>query len=575
MGLETEYGVKLSVQARRSGYQIDIQQFITDLEEEIPVASAVRNPHRFFLANGGCVSFEYGASAEARDPLIESATPECNSPRALLTYQIANEQLIAETLEKTCHDVDAGLIKSCSDAHGHCFGQHESYEVEIGRGWRLHAWRAGLIGLLPVLILYRLTSAIWFLLIWMLAAIHGYCSLWYAGVAMHVAQWWNRTKSPSSPSEQLDAPEFEPTENDGPSPWLGGRRSVRWVIVCAFGLRLLHTPLAGLLWLNIWCFALRPQRRMLNAFFASRCIIDGAGHLDRDNRFWISQRGSVVNAIIGYGSYRSSRPIFRCDSWLRELCSGAPWSPRGYFQLFRSRQRVEIAIGDSGLCEQSQYVRIGATTLVLDLVERRTNIFLPELVDPVGAIGRFSRDWMMLSSVSDKTRTQWTALDIQHAYAAAVRSMLQSASQVPIEAWKILDQWQTTINQLRPSDDETHAPRSMLGRIDWLSKLWLLQQLPPSASWQLRKKVDIRYHELGENGYHRRLTENLKLAPILDEAEIAKARRVPPAGSPASQRGYLIREFSDPDAELNVDWSHATYRVEGVKKRSQFVGSAT
>lgn len=110
----------------------------------------------------------------------------------------------------------------------------------------------------------------------------------------------------------------------------------------------------------------------------------------------------------------------------------------------------------------------------------------------------------------------------------------------------------------------------MLGRIDWLSKLWLLQQLNPSTSWQIRKKVDIRYHELTECGYHRRLLQTLKLAPIIDGEEVARAKRVPPVGSPAMQRGYLIREFSDADAQLAVDWSYATYKVEGQSKRTRF-----
>jgi hypothetical protein len=161
-------------------------------------------------------------------------------------------------------------------------------------------------------------------------------------------------------------------------------------------------------------------------------------------------------------------------------------------------------------------------------------------------------------------------LDIQHAYTASVRQMLQSKSNVPIEAWKILDQWQSTLNQLHPTDDEDNLPRTMLGRIDWLSKLWLLHQTNTDATWQARKKIDLRYHELSVNGYHRRLSETLELAPILDPFDISRSKRTPPVASPATQRGYLIREFSDPECKLHVDWTHAEFVIEGKKRRVEF-----
>jgi proteasome accessory factor A len=345
--------------------------------------------------------------------------------------------------------------------------------------------------------------------------------------------------------------------------------SSRWLNWCATGLRVLHMPIAWALWLNIYWFALLPQRRHLAAFFASRCIIDGSGFLDRENRYWISARSATVNSTIGFGSYRNERPIFRCDSWLRGLCTDSDWTFRFYRKLFRSRQRIEIAIGDSGLCEQSQYVRLGATSLVFDLVELSTCV-TPRLKNPIEAIQRFAKDWMLLASAADGARRQWTALDIQHAYAANVRAMLQTKENVPLEAWKVLDQWQTTLNQLRPTDDEINLPRSMLGRVDWLSKLWLIHQMKSDSTWAVRKKIDLRYHELSDEGYHYRLNQMLGLAPLLMADEKSRARRNPPAESPALKRGYLIREFSESDSQLRVDWTYAELVLEGRLKQVEF-----
>lgn len=574
MGFETEYAIKVNSEARKAGFQLDFHRFIGSLSNEIPLAPSIRNPFRFFLANGGCVSLEHGSSASIRHALLESATPECTSPRELIAYQIANERLLAETIESTFVETDACLLKGCSDAHGHLYGQHESYEVEIASSWRLSAWRIGLILLLPLLLCYRIAAALWISIIWLAA--NATTQIYrspktisaIATFAFRKTKAWLQKQPMEYADEDVPSTLAERLRRIHPVDPLG--MSPRWLSLCAFGLRVLHAPLAMAFWFNIYLFALVPHRRHLSAFFASRCVVDGAGFLDPENRFWLSLRSSLTTTTIGFGSYRNSRPIFRCDPWLRNLCSDSFFSLSSYLNLFNSRQRIEIALGDSGLCEQSQYVRVGATSLALDLVESGHTQNLPRIRDALGAMRRFARDWMLLCSVPDRDRKQWTALELQHAYAAAVRNMLQDTQYVPQEAWKILDQWQTTLNQLGPSEDEKDLPRSMLGRVDWLSKLWLLDQINRDSPWNVRKKVDLRYHELSANGYQWRLMQMLQIAPIIDQQEIDRARRLPPQGTPAIKRGYLIREFANTDANLHVDWNVAVYWLEGKRQSSRF-----
>jgi len=458
---------------------------------------------------------------------------------------------LSEIVSTSYSQEDAHLLKGSADAHGHTYGQHESYEMRIASGATLVFWRLGLLLMFPPLVAYRITAVVWFLMVWVASRLTGFGR--------------RRALKPNSTKPKENSPETKPRTANASRLSLGPQ----WISICACGLHLMHRPLAWMLWLNIFCFALRPQRKHLLAFLASRCIIDGAGYLDKENRFWVSARASTINSVVGFGSYGRSCPFLRCDSWLRGLCVGPWWTLGNYLQLFVATQRVEIAIGDSGLCEQSQYVRFGSTALVLDLIET-TVPKVPRLKSPVDAIGRFARDWMLLTGATDRSKRQWTSLDIQHSYAASVRQMLQSKSNVPIEAWKILDHWQSTLNQLHPTDDEANLPRTMLGRIDWLSKLWLLHQTSIDATWQARKKIDLRYHELSSRGYHRRLIETLELAPILDPIDVSRSKRTPPLNSPATRRGYLIREFSSPESSLHVDWTHAEFIFEGKKRTVNF-----
>lgn len=572
MGLETEYAIRGTQKSRSTDRAtFDFRTFAYQLEQKLPLANSFRNPYRVFLANGGCTSLEHGLSTDLTNVLLESATPECRSPRELLTYQIAMEELLEWSVQETFREHDAHMLKGSADANGHTYGQHESYEMRIAKGWWLVGWRLGLVLLFPIVIAYRFAAAIWIAFIWILGQATTQLAMVQRRISMLIGNTSKRHLPIPSPNKAL---------------W---SLHPRWIGLCAGGLRVLHIPIAWFLWINIYCFALVPHRRHLSAFFASRCIIDGAGYLDHENRYWVSVRSAMVNSVIGYGSYGNQRPIFRCDSWLRALCVGNFWSIGSYFTMFRARQRVEIAIGDSGLCQQSQYVRIGATALVLDLVEK-SSPKVPRLKSVIEAIGVFAKDWMLVATVAKwrDTKTpgvellspevdshtnpelKCSALDIQHDYAAAVRHFLQSRSNIPIEAWKILDLWQTTLNQLHTIDEESHVQKNMLGRIDWLSKLWLLHQMKTEVNWQVRKKIDLRYHELSKEGYYRRLIEMLEIPPVIDANEIVRAKRSPPQNSPATRRGYFIREFSDLESKLTVDWTRAVFFVDGEKQDVRF-----
>lgn len=611
LGLECEFFVRHPDGVKRDSVA-DYLELVTAISRQLPIAPSQSSPVRHFMANGSNVSLETGASADLTSSLFETATPECTSPRDVVAYALANEQLLESAFAKRRSPKDWALIKSNSDAHGHTLGQHESYDMQIASGgWRI-AWWLGLLALLPGLLVYRLIAMVW------MAVVYG---LW--GIEQWGLSVWNRYRTngpvatdPSTSKQRTDSSQpqssdLQPigrsrrTEQDfdtaddllgeedvasgvhakmatGPSQGFGeddGERiavpafsiSTRWMQVAAFGLRCLHQPIAFWFGVLIRCVALRPQRRILGAFFASRCVIDGAGYVDDERRFWVSHRASLVDRIIGFGSYGETRPMFRCDAMLREMFAGSPWSLTRYFRLFRRRQRIELAIGDSGMCQQSQYLRFGMTALALDWAEYARPTAAPQLRSTLQAMREFSKDWMLVRTVPDRRGIGQSAKDIQRGYLRQIKQWLDARNDVAPEAWEIIEQWQTTLNQMvmKPSDTGD-LPMLLVGRIDWLSKLWVLHQLEPDTAWQVKKKIDIRYHELSEHGYHRQLAEFLQLAPIVRDEEIERARRAPPTNSPACRRGNLIRELAADASELRVDWRTAQYVLDGVEYHVRF-----
>ena len=161
---------------------------------------------------------------------------------------------------------------------------------------------------------------------------------------------------------------------------------------------------------------------------------------------------------------------------------------------------------------------------------------------------------MLISKVSDRDRVQWNSLDVQREYLQAARKFLQRHWQVPVEAWEVIQLWESTLENLRQSRHDPDARHWLLGRVDWLSKKWLMDQVALDANWSVRKKVDLRYHELSCEGYLYKLQDALKIHSSLEEAQVERAMRNPPTGTPACKRGYLIREFSSADEYIRVDW---------------------
>lgn len=609
LGLETELYRRLPA---REGYNSlnDFKSVLLSLQRQLPIA---RSEHtlRWFLANGSSISLELGATADVSHALFEVATPETLSPRELVAYQLANEQLLADTHSGNSELSPGPWIKANFDAAGHTLGQHESYDMCIARGGWLLGWWIGLLAALPLLLLYRISSLFWIAICFGIKKATS--EFRYITRELFKKQPTDSSSNPynakvSNELNQRSQPPSEATEPLSATNLTGWNvlwgiefNANEWLLVAA-GLRVLHAPLVFCFGLLINLVALRPHRRKLSAFLASRCILDGAGYLDDESRFWISLRAASVDRMIGFGSYNKHRPLFRCDPMLRALLDAPAWSINEYLGLFRPTQRIELSIGDSGMCQQAQWLRFGTTALMLDWVEQSSANQAIELRSVVQAVQGYARDWMLVRSAPDKLGNEYKAKEVSRHYLRALKRWLEQQSDVPREAWEIIEQWQTTLNQLVLSPNNitegshSELPMMLVGRLDWVSKLWLLQQFSPpkssiapaqntldatlsndnknesKVSKDIRKKIDLRYHELSPQGYYRQLEATLENAPIISERELNRARRSPPSGSSAWRRGSLIRELqgADQQSDLVVEWHKARYRLEGQEYRVRF-----
>ena len=113
--------------------------------------------------------------------MIEGATPECRGPRQVLIYQRAQDHLLSESARSAAVAGHFQLVKNDRDAQGNVYGAQENYEAQIGTGLGLFAWRAGLVLMFPLVVLYWITFFV------MIALLLGYLAL--AGIIYLFAHW--------------------------------------------------------------------------------------------------------------------------------------------------------------------------------------------------------------------------------------------------------------------------------------------------------------------------------------------------------------------------------------------------
>jgi hypothetical protein len=544
IGLETEYALWIprSTPPTRTNRHALFLELVAALSRKIPCAAARSMKEGVFHAGGGAVWFETERPAMGGG-LIEGATPECRSPRQLLAWQRAQDALLAEAAE-AAFGTRVRLLKNDRDAEGNLYGAQESYEATLATGWRLALWRVALVGLLPLALVTWLCLKLVDLLVTVYA-------LLATAVYLTAERWLPRPEWLARLLFGCSVKELASQTPTGPV-WLESILSVTARVVTA--------PLALLLFAVLWLTAFVPIRRQLTPLLVSRAILGGSGWLDEQGHFWLADKAPGINCVSGFGGLLGDRPLYCLGHFFKAIYAEAWHAPRQYWRLWSGRQRLQIALGDSNLAEMSEYLRVGTTLLVLDMIEAGELPPVPPLKHPIRALRTVCSDPSLSARVELAGGLKVTALEIQRFYLEACHRFLSRRPDAPAEARELLRFWEQTLDAL--STD----PQQLVGTLDWVTKRMLLDRAGRGAGWEVRKKIDLRYHELSADGYFQQLRRAGVVRGLVSEAEIAHARRNPPSGTPALVRGRYIREFATDDAPIAVHWD-AIYLGQGPDQR--------
>lgn len=291
------------------------------------------------------------------------------------------------------------------------------------------------------------------------------------------------------------------------------------------------------------------QLGFLAAHLASAIVYTGQGKVGSENGapavdYQISQRADFIEKLVGIETtYR--RPLINTR---RESHAGP------------SLERLHLIPFDTTLCPTSVLLKVGATQLVLAMIEDGICETCALLDDPVTAIGEFSHD----PSLEKKARTadgrHLTAVEVQEVIAGAARHYVDEgrAEGVVPRAREIVDLWEDTLEKLHQRDFAALARR-----LDWVLKLLLLDREIHRGGHDWRapqiKLWDHLYASLDpQEGTFWALERQGLIERVVSEEEIAFFRRNPPEETRAWGRAHLLRRFGREITE--IDWSRMETR---------------
>jgi proteasome accessory factor A len=317
--------------------------------------------------------------------------------------------------------------------------------------------------------------------------------------------------------------------------WLS--RAVQWCLLASVA------PLAGAVWALVQFTHLGRMQRQLTAFLASRAVFAGAGGVDRVGHFHLAEKAGGVTCVAGLAEF--ARPMFSLAQLIKPFCLLKLGS------LWRGRQRLQITLGDSNLCEEAEYLRVGTTLLIVEALEAEA-LDAPQLAHPVRALHAINDDCSLTVRVPLRDGRMMSALEIQRWYLTACTRFVEAHPDCPDEFHHVLWLWEDVLDRLDTDRD------SLVGRIDWVTKHFLMERVAGKSTTPVRKKVDVKYHELSREGYFRLLEQAGLHSRLLADDEVNRALRLPPTGTPAMRRARFIREFAG--TGMCVSWTTGSGR---------------
>jgi proteasome accessory factor A len=282
---------------------------------------------------------------------------------------------------------------------------------------------------------------------------------------------------------------------------------------------------------------------ILTPFLVTRQMICGAGKVLQTPRgavYCVSQRAEHIWESVSSATTRS-RPIINTRD-----------EPHADAERFR---RLHVIVGDSNMSETTTLLKVGATGLILRMIEAGVVPRDMALDNPPRAIREISHDMTGRSRVRLANGRELSALEIQYEYLARV-SDFTSRNGLDAIGERVLELWERALGAI-----DTGNLDKIAREIDWVTKYQLIERYRARHELPLSSPrvalLDLAYHDIHRGrGLYYLLQRNGAVDRVTRDLDVFQAKSVPPQTTRAKLRGEFIRRAQEKRRDFTVDWVH-------------------
>ena len=277
-------------------------------------------------------------------------------------------------------------------------------------------------------------------------------------------------------------------------------------------------------------------------FLVTRQIYSGAGKVfqtQEGTHYCVSQRAQHIYQKIS-GTTTNDRSIINTRD-----------EPHADREKYR---RLHVIVGDSNMSEYTNFLKIGAATVVLQMIEDNYINKDFTLRNPVKSIKDISYDTTCQRKLRLDNGREFSPIEIQRDYCEMAHRYIEDYP-VSEEVRQAVSMWSHALDCLETD------PEKLDTKIDWIIKRKLIRSFVENKeiSWTNPRvfMLDLQYHDIRvKKGLYYLLERKGQVDRILNDDEILKAKTEPPHDTRARMRGEFIKLARQNGIQYDLDWSN-------------------
>ncbi|MEU6392149.1 Pup--protein ligase [Streptomyces sp. NPDC046939] len=283
---------------------------------------------------------------------------------------------------------------------------------------------------------------------------------------------------------------------------------------------------------------------ILIPFLVTRQLLCGAGKVLQTPRgavYCVSQRAEHIWEGVSSATTRS-RPIINTRD-----------EPHADAERYR---RLHVIVGDSNMSETTMLLKVGATDLVLRMIEAGTVMRDLTLENPIRAIREVSHDITGRRKVRLASGREASALEVQREYYEKAVDFVERRGIRTGTVDQVLELWGRALDAIESEDLDRIGTE-----IDWVMKYKLIERYRAKHNMTMSHprvaQIDLAYHDIHRRrGLYYLLEKKGQAARICNDLKIFEGKSVPPQTTRARLRGDFIRRAQEQRRDFTVDWVH-------------------